>query len=54
MGTVSEGGTLLVLRFRGLPKPVATLFAGGLKGVLARLEAQLGGRPLPGWEPPDD
>ncbi len=48
------GGTLLVLTFRGLSKPVATLFAGGLKGVLARLEAQLDGRPLPGWEPPGE
>ncbi len=48
------GGTLLVLTFRGLSKPVATLFAGGLKGFLARLEAQLDGRTLPGWEPPDD
>ncbi len=48
------GGTLLVLTFRGLSKPVATLFAGGLKGFLARLEAQLDGRKLPGWEPADD
>ncbi len=48
------GGTLLVLTFRGLSKPVATLFAGGLKGFLARLEAQLDGHPLPGWEPPDE
>ncbi len=48
------GGTLLVLTFRGLSKPVATLFAGGLKGFLARLEAQLDGRPLPGWKPPDE
>ncbi len=46
------GGTLLVLTFRGLTKPVANLFAGGLKGFLARLEAQLDGRTLPGWEPP--
>ncbi len=45
------GGTLLVLTFRGLSKPVATLFAGGLKGFLARLEAQLDGRTLPRWEP---
>ncbi len=48
------GGTLLVLTFRGLSKPVATLFAGGLKGFLARLEAQLDGHPLPGWEPTDE
>ncbi len=48
------GGTLLVLTFRGLSKPVATLFAGGLKRFLARLEAQLDGHPLPGWEPTDD
>ncbi len=47
------GGTLLVLTFRGISKPVATLFAGGLKGFLARLEAQLDGYPLPGWEPLD-
>ncbi len=47
------GGTLLVLTFRGLSKPVATLFAGRLKGFLARLEAQLDGHPLPGWEPKD-
>ncbi len=48
------GGTLLVLTFRGLSKPVATLFAGGLKGFLARLEMQLDGRPLPGWGPADE
>ncbi len=48
------GGTLLVLTFRGLSKPVATLFAGGLKGFFARLEGQLDGRTLPGWAPPDD
>ncbi len=43
-----------MLTFRGLSKPVATLFAGGLKGFLARLEAQLDGHPLPGWEPADE
>ncbi len=48
------GGTLLVLTFRSLSKPVATQFAGGLKGFLARLEAQLDGHPLPGWEPADE
>ena len=47
------GGTLLVLTFRGLSKPLATTFAGGLKGFLARLEAQLDGRTLPEWQPRD-
>ena len=45
------GGTLLVLTFRGLSKPIATTLAGGVKGYLARLEAQLDGRPLPEWRP---
>ena len=49
--TPQPGGTLLVLTFRGLSKPLATVFAGGVKGYLARLEAQLDGRPLPEWRP---
>ncbi len=49
-----SGGTLIVLTFRGLSKPVATLFAACLKGFLARLEAQLDGRTLPGWAPPSE
>ncbi len=45
------GGTLLVLTFRGLSKPIATTLAGGVKGFLVRLEAQLDQRPLPEWRP---
>ncbi len=48
------GGALLVLTFRGLSKPVATRFDGGLKGFIARLETQLDGRTQPGWEPADE
>ncbi len=40
----TASGTLLVLTFRGLSKPVATLFASGLKGFLARFEARLDAR----------
>ncbi len=47
------GGTLLVLTFRGLSKPVAAVFAGGLKRFFARLEALLDGRPLPDPQPGD-
>lgn len=45
-----DGGTLLVLRHRGLTRKTADVFRHGLPGFLDRLEAQLDGRPLPDWE----
>ena len=45
------GGTLLVLTFRGISKPLATTLASGVKGFLSRLDAQLDRRALPEWRP---
>jgi uncharacterized protein YndB with AHSA1/START domain len=43
-------GTVLHLTHRGLHRLTATGFAPGTHAFLDRLEAQLGGKPLPGWQ----
>jgi uncharacterized protein YndB with AHSA1/START domain len=43
-------GTILHLEHRNLSLRTAVSFAPGVHGFLDRLEAQLGGHPLPDWE----